>query len=72
MLGFQCRRLVKRIVLGTCAVAPLIRGVQFVVDEGYSMKLKHVVIKNFKGVREVEFPSNAAPHALALRYSPTR
>jgi len=28
------------------------------------MKLKHVVIKNFKGVREVEFPSNAAPQAL--------
>ena len=28
------------------------------------MKLKHVVIKNFKGIREVEFPSDAAPNAL--------
>src|SRR5438552_7059749 len=28
------------------------------------MKLKHVVIENFKGVRRVEFPTAAAPHAL--------
>jgi len=28
------------------------------------MRLKHVVIKNFKGVRDVEFPSDSAPHAL--------
>ena len=28
------------------------------------MKLKHVVIENFKGVRAVEFPTDAAPHAL--------
>ena len=28
------------------------------------MKLERVVIKNFKGVRAVEFPTNAAPHAL--------
>jgi hypothetical protein len=28
------------------------------------MKLKHVIIKNFKGVREVAFPTDAAPHAL--------
>ena len=28
------------------------------------MKLKHVVIRNFKGLREVEFPTSATPHAL--------
>src|SRR5712692_3025749 len=28
------------------------------------MKLKHVTIKNFKGVRTVEFPTDASPHAL--------
>jgi hypothetical protein len=28
------------------------------------MKIKHVVIKTFKGVRAVEFPTDAAPHAL--------
>ncbi|HEY2737362.1 MAG TPA: AAA family ATPase, partial [Thermoanaerobaculia bacterium] len=28
------------------------------------MKLKHVVIKNFKGIRAVEFPTDSAPHAL--------
>ena len=28
------------------------------------MKLKHVMIKNFKGVRALEFPTDAAPHAL--------
>src|SRR5262245_25979192 len=28
------------------------------------MKLQHVVIKNFKGVRAVEFPTEASPHAL--------
>src|SRR5690349_24963173 len=28
------------------------------------MKLKHVIIKNFKGVLAVEFPTNEAPHAL--------
>lgn len=28
------------------------------------MKIKHVVIENFKGVRKVEFPTDAAPHAL--------
>jgi hypothetical protein len=28
------------------------------------MKLKHVVIRNFKGVRSVEFPAEDAPHAL--------
>ncbi len=28
------------------------------------MKLKHVVIENFKGVRSAEFPTDAAPHAL--------
>jgi hypothetical protein len=28
------------------------------------MKLKHVVIKNFKGIRSVEFPTASAPHAL--------
>ncbi len=28
------------------------------------MKLKHVVIENFKGVRAVEFPTEASPHAL--------
>ncbi len=28
------------------------------------MRLKHVVIKNFKGVREIEFPAHDTPHAL--------
>jgi len=28
------------------------------------MKLKHVLIENFKGVRKVEFPTDATPHAL--------
>src|SRR5260370_23225026 len=28
------------------------------------MKLVHVLIENFKGVRAVEFPTDAAPHAL--------
>jgi len=28
------------------------------------MKLKHVVIRNFKGLRAIEFPTDAAPHAL--------
>jgi hypothetical protein len=45
VLGFQRRRAVKRSVLGTCAVAALIRGVQPIVGKGISMKLKHVVIK---------------------------
>jgi hypothetical protein len=64
VLGFQRRRAVKRSVLGTRTVAALIRGVQPLLNKGISMKLKHEVIKNFKGVREVEFPSNAAPRAL--------
>ena len=32
--------------------------------KGINMKLKHVVIKNFKGVRHVEFPTENVPHAL--------
>lgn len=28
------------------------------------MKLKHVAIRNFKGVQSVEFPTNGSPHAL--------
>lgn len=28
------------------------------------MRLKHVAIQNFKGVRGVEFPTDEAPHAL--------
>src|SRR5437879_12164247 len=28
------------------------------------MKLRHVTIENFKGVRRVEFPTESAPHAL--------
>ena len=61
VLGFQRRRAVKRSVLGTCTVAALIRGVQPLLNKGISMKLKHVVVRNFKGIREVEFPSDAAP-----------
>ena len=64
MLGFQRRGAVKRSVLGTCTATALIRGVQPLLNKGISMKLKHVVIKNFKGIREVDFPSDAAPNAL--------
>jgi hypothetical protein len=32
--------------------------------KGIAMELKHVAIKNFKGVRSVEFPTNGAPNAL--------
>lgn len=28
------------------------------------MKLKHILIENFKGVRNIEFPTDATPHAL--------
>jgi predicted ATPase len=32
--------------------------------KGISMKLRHVVIKNFKSVRALEFPTDSVPHAL--------